>query len=361
MADAGLEGRPVEERRREDVQGVEPAAGLADVFDDEVAREVVLEPFGVVEGIVHLGETHGAGVEPDVEDILDTAHRRGAGGVVGIGPGQLVDEGPVQVRLALFVARQDAEVGLQLGEGAIDVEAWVLRVVGAPDGNRTAPEAIPADRPVAGVLQPLAELAVLDVVGRPGDLLVQLEHPVLEFRHLDEPGRDGHIEQRLLAAPAVRVGVLVGLAAQQHRALGHRSRIGLSPSVVGARAIEEGARLEVLGDDRVGVEDVQALIVGDREDEGPVGADGHDGLNADPIQRRLVVLTEAGRHVDDAGAVLGRDEVGRDDLVGVRVALVIGEGRLVGRADQLRSLEPGHDSRTRVLAGGDRRLVLAGP
>ena len=44
VADAAAERRPVEQRRGQDVHGVEPAAGLADVLDDEVARVVVLEP-----------------------------------------------------------------------------------------------------------------------------------------------------------------------------------------------------------------------------------------------------------------------------------------------------------------------------
>ena len=44
MADAVLEGGPVEQRHRQHVHRVEPAAGLGDVLDDEVARIVPLEP-----------------------------------------------------------------------------------------------------------------------------------------------------------------------------------------------------------------------------------------------------------------------------------------------------------------------------
>ena len=64
------------------MQGVKPATGLTDVFNDEVAGEVRLgsrpateEPLGVLERKVDLPEGHRAGVEPDVEDILDPAHR----------------------------------------------------------------------------------------------------------------------------------------------------------------------------------------------------------------------------------------------------------------------------------------------
>ena len=63
------------------------------------------------------------------------------------------------------------------------------------------------DRPVAGLGQPLAELAVPDVLGHPGDLLVQLHHPVAERRDLHEPRVHRPVDQRVAAAPAVRVRV----------------------------------------------------------------------------------------------------------------------------------------------------------
>ena len=142
MADARGERGPVEQCGREHVQRVEPAAGLPDVLDDEVAREVVLEPVGVLERVVHLGERHRPGVEPHVEHVLDAAHRRVAGGVVGVGPGEVVDERAVQVGLAVLVQRQAPEVALELGERAVDVDARVGRVVRSPHGDRAAPEPV---------------------------------------------------------------------------------------------------------------------------------------------------------------------------------------------------------------------------
>ena len=50
VGDARAEGGTVEERGRQDVQRVEPAARLTDVLDDEVARIVVLEPLLVSNG-----------------------------------------------------------------------------------------------------------------------------------------------------------------------------------------------------------------------------------------------------------------------------------------------------------------------
>ena len=126
VADDVGEGRSIEQGHRQDVQRVEPAAGLGDVLDDEVGGGVLLEPFTVLERVVHLGEGHGTRLEPAVEHLGDPPHHRPAGRVVGVGPDQLVDGRAVQV------VEADAEVGLDLGQAAVDVEARVRGVVGAP-------------------------------------------------------------------------------------------------------------------------------------------------------------------------------------------------------------------------------------
>ena len=118
---------------------------------------------------------------------------------------------------------------------AVDVDARVRGVVALPHRDRRAPEPVAADGPVAGVRQPLAEAAVLDVLGHPGDLLVQLDHAVAERGDLHEPRADRAVDERLGAPPAVRVRVLVGVVAH-----------------------DEAARLEVLDDLGVGVEHVHA-------------------------------------------------------------------------------------------------------
>ena len=115
--------------------------------------------------------------------------------------------GPVEVVGA------HAEVGLELVEAAVDVDARVGRVVALPHRDRRAPEPVAADRPVAGALEPLAEAAVADVLGHPVDLLVELEHAVLDGGDLHEPARHGAVDERRVGAPAVRVGVVVGLVA----------------------------------------------------------------------------------------------------------------------------------------------------
>ena len=122
-----LEGRPVEQGGGKDVQRVEPAAGLVYVLDDEVGREVLVKPLTVLERVVHLRERHRARLEPAVQDLRYPAHRRRTGRVVGVGPGQVVDERPVEV------VGPDAEVPLDLVEAAVDVDPRVCRVIAAPD------------------------------------------------------------------------------------------------------------------------------------------------------------------------------------------------------------------------------------
>src|SRR5699024_8428370 len=97
------------------------------------------------------------------------------GRVVRVRTDQLVDVRAVQG------LRADTEVGLQLGEGAVDVHARVLRVIGDPGWDRGPPVAGAGDVPVAGALQPLAELAVADVLRDPLDLLIELHHAVADL------------------------------------------------------------------------------------------------------------------------------------------------------------------------------------
>ena len=146
-----------------------------------------------------------------------------AGRVVGVRPGQLVDVRAVQIDVASRVPRQSAEVALELVERAVDVDARVLGVVALPDRDRRAPVAVAADRPVARALEPLAELAVFDVLGHPGDLLVAREHAVAEVGDAHEPARHGLVDQRVAAAPAVRVGVLVARQAEQAAVLAQQA------------------------------------------------------------------------------------------------------------------------------------------
>src|SRR4051812_44355237 len=90
--------------------------------------------------------------------------------------------------------------------------ALVAVVGGAlPDRQRRAPVALARERPVLVSLEPFAESPVLDVLGVPADLLVLGQHPVAHVGRSDVPARLRVVEERRAAAPAMGVGVLVGL------------------------------------------------------------------------------------------------------------------------------------------------------
>ena len=202
-------------------QAVEPAAGLVDRLGDEVGREPLAERLVVLERIVPLREGHGARVEPGVDHLGHAAH---VGAALGAAQHDVVDVGPVQ--LEVVGRRRDRHLA-QLGDAA---HAMRVALLAAPHGQRRAPVAVARQGPVDVVLEPLAEAAVLDVLGVPGDGLVGGQQVVLDGRRLHVPGRLGVVEQRRVAAPAERIAVLVGHLGQQQAALlqvGDDGRVGV--------------------------------------------------------------------------------------------------------------------------------------
>ena len=87
VADHILERRSVEKGGGQDVEGIEPAPGLVDVLDNEVGREVVVEPLLVLKRVVDLGEGHGPRLKPAVQHLGDPPHGGASGRVVRVRPG----------------------------------------------------------------------------------------------------------------------------------------------------------------------------------------------------------------------------------------------------------------------------------
>ncbi len=337
VADHVLERRLVEQGGGHDVQHVEPAAGLADVFHDVVAREVLFEGFLVLERVVELREAHRTGFEPAVHHVGDAVHVALAGRIVRVDAGQLVDVRAVHVDVALVVARVVAEVALELLQRTVHVDARVLRVVGHPHRNRGSPEAVAGDGPVAGVGEPLAELTVLHVARNPVDLLVELEQTVLDLGDGHEPGAHRLVDQRGGATPAVRVGVHVALLLEEDGAL----LLGDA----GQRAV---AGAQVAQNRLVRVEHVHALVVRAQRCELAGRVEHVHALDALGVERVHIVLA-VGSLVHQAGALDGVDVVGGEDLVafrsrnlafgGVLVAGEVREHRVVAPAFHLGALE----------------------
>ena len=304
-----LVGRLVEEQRRNRDERVEPAARLIDGLGDEVRGEALLEDFFILERIMPLRERHGTGVEPAVDDFLDAVHLLAAfrtfdRDVINVRTVQLDIVGAVVAHL------------LELGDGADDVLLAAVRA--DPDRQRRAPVAVAREAPVLHVLEPVAEAALADGLRDPVDGVVVRDELVLDRRHLDEPRRERVVEERRVAAPAVRIAM---------REL---------------RRLEELALLlEILEDQRVGLLDKDARPVRVLRELALAVDEIHEAhavFHADAV----IVLTEGRRHVDDARAVLRRDVVVAEHderfLARLHLADGIGIERLVLPALELLAL-----------------------
>ncbi len=206
-----LVGALLEHQRADGHQRVEPAAGLVDRLADELGRVGGLELLVVAMRCAPLGERHGARVVPGVDHLADPAE---GALLAGQGEGDLVDERPVRVEIGEVLAGEFR----QLGERADGDHAGRVGVV-APDRQRRAPVPVAGERPVDVVVQPVAVAAVLDVLGVPGGLLVLREQLVLDLRGADVPGRLRVVHERRVAAPAVRIAVLVAQLLPEHPAV----------------------------------------------------------------------------------------------------------------------------------------------
>ena len=192
--------RLVEEQGGLSHQGIEPAPGLIHGLGDELGRELLFKEVLVFKRIVVLGEWHGAGIEPAVNDLGYPVHGLPALGtlickVVNIGTVQLHGQG-------IFPAGLFFE--LCPGPDRLLVAA----VLTFPDIQRGAPVAVSGNTPVLDILQPLAEAAFPDALGNPVHGIVVRNEFVLHGRHLDEPGGAGIVDERGIATPAVGVLML---------------------------------------------------------------------------------------------------------------------------------------------------------
>ncbi len=209
-ADAVAEARAVEQQGRLGEQRVEPSARLVLGLADVVGREELLEGLLVLERVVVLGEGHRAAVVPGVDHRVDAPHLAPAALALDH---DLVDVGAMQV-LGDRAGRALAQLGDRAGAPAMAA----ARLGAAPDRQRRPPVAVARERPVDVVLEPFAEPPVLDVLRMPPDRLVVGEQRLARLGGGDVPARARVVEERGAAAPAVGVGVLVDLLAEEQAA-----------------------------------------------------------------------------------------------------------------------------------------------
>ena len=306
------------QQRRDGEQRVEPAARLVERLADEVRRVQLVERQLALERLVALGERHRARVKPHVDDLRHARRDRAA---------LLAVERHVVDERAMRVVEPDARALLEVLERPDHRDVALLA---APHRQRRAPVALARQRPVDVVLQPAPEAPVLDVLRVPGDLLVGGQQLVATLRRGEVPRRLGVVQQRRRAAPAVRIGVLVDLRAQQ-------------PAAVA----------QVLDEVGVGVLDEAPGVAADALVVRAVEA--HRVDDVQPVLRAeaKVVLAERDRRVHEAGAVLGGDEVGEQHGVAALAVLAardVGKRRLVAHAVDRRAREALEDLHLRAVA-----------
>ncbi len=290
----------------EEHQGIEPAAGLVEAFGDEVGGEEFVQFTGPFEGVVLLGVGHGAGFEPAVEHF--------GGAAVGLA---VEREGDLVHVVLVEVGDFPAGELFEFGDGA-DAD-HVLAVLGDPDGDAGAPEAVAGDVPVLGFLEPVAEALFADGLGDPMDGGVAFGEAVAEIFDADIPGLDGAVDQRGVGARAEGIGVDQG---------------GLVHQLAGVFQRTDDGFVGVLAEDAVEFGDG----FGEGADIVEIVAQGDAGGLADAE----VVLAEGGGDVHEPGAVLGADEAVIEDAERAGGVVLEGiEDRLVGESEQVGAREGG--------------------
>ena len=252
-------------------------------------------------------ERHDAGVEPDVADLRDAPHGLGARLAANR---YLVDPRPAEL-LELLEPGDGTlhELGLRADDGHMPARARV-------DRQRQPVVATPRDVPVAHVAQPVVH-ALAHVRRRPLDGRVRVEQRLPQLVDRDEPVVRHPPDQRRVAAPAVRIAVLVLPDLEQEAGLGEptddlvcrlRRREPVQPAV--------------------GVVEAPGLV--DRGEHGQV---------VDPAEVE-VLLARPGGDVHDPASLVERDLVPRDDaMLDLRARAELVERSPVSEPDELRTLD----------------------
>ena len=301
--------RAIKKRGGQRVHHIEPTTRLSGVLHNEVGRRVGFKPFLVLEWVVLLRKRHRAGLKPAIQHVWHAAHHRLTGRIIRVRAHQLVDVWTVQ-RL-----RTDTEIALQLVQGAVDIHARIVVIIGHPHWDRCTPVAGTGDIPVARSLEPLAKLAIPDMLRQPLNLLVvKLHHAIAELGHLHEPSRQRHVDKRLPRAPRVRIGVLDGDVAHH------------SPS-----------SLQILNDVLIRIKDQLAFIRRNLRGELAVLIHWDNQLDVVLVGGIHIVFTKRRSLVYHTGAVLRGDVISDQNLVGVAQIREEAEDRLISKALELRA------------------------
>ena len=115
--------------------------------------------------------------------------------------GDLVDVRTMQLDIIRAVVRH----GLEFLDGA---DRMLMAALALPHRQRRAPVAVTGDPPVLQMFEPVTETALAYGLWNPVDCVIIRNEFLFDIRHLDEPGLACIVDQRRIAAPAMRVAVL---------------------------------------------------------------------------------------------------------------------------------------------------------
>ena len=152
------------------------------------------------------------------------------------------------------------------------------------------------------------EALLLDERWNPASRLVELNEPLLELSHFDEPAVETAVDERCLTTPAEGIAMV-------HSAVGK----------------ESSSRLQISNDHLVSILDINSGIWLHDWQELSVLVDGHGSLsrldNATIYASSIIILTEPRRTVNNASTSVLRDEFGAEDLEAAIGSSFLEEGK----------------------------------
>ena len=255
---------------------VEPRPHLADVLNDEVRRVILLKLSLVFKRIVQLGKRHTAALKPAVQHFVDARKCLA-----------INRKDNIIYPWAVVIIQRHAAQFLELRIRANHLDGTAVAL---PHRHGRRPKAVTAQIPVGRLLNVLGKAAVLEVVRKPIDMLILLQHQWLLPLDVEKPAGDGPVHDALLRARIKRVFV-ANVLNLPHRAL----------------------FLQVFGDELIIVPHLQACVIA----IGVVAViiDDVEGANAVALGELKVVLTISRRDVHDARTRLMRHEIRRVNSV----------------------------------------------
>ena len=252
---------------------LEPTAVLVAALDIHIRRPEALVA-------LHGGNVGRAGVEPAVERVGLLREVLAAAVRAGEAFGQDVGRRAVEPGVAAFLFKE-----LGHGVDALFIAHGLVAVVAVEHRDRQAPAALAGDAPV-GALADHGGHALFAPGGKPAHVLARGDGLLLERIDGAEPLRRGAEDDRLLAAPAVRIAV--------HDVLGCEQRAGF---------------LHVREDDGVGFLRGHAGVLAGVVGVAALIVHGHDHVHAVALAGQVVVRAEAGRGVHAARAGIHGDVI----------------------------------------------------